>query len=428
MNLNNAASNTNTNIGSRHSYYKLLRKLTALYPCRLAKITPIGQSLVALLSKAIEVIRKMKRLGNLYPLVCDEDNIRKAINRACRGKRNRHDVQRVLENVDKAVDTIHEMLVNKTFVPSDYASEVVHDGSMSKERVISKPKFFPDQCIHWAMYLVIKDWIYNGLYVFSCGSVPGRGVHYGKKYMEKWVRTDAKNTKYYLKMDIRKFYPSVQPNRLMAKLRAKIKDEDLLALIEMILSRSDGLPIGILPSQMFANFYIADIDHFIKQELGATHYLRYMDDMVVFGNNKKRLHKMRLLIDQKLRENGLTMKANWQICRFDKEPLDFMGFRFFRDRTILRKSIMYRIVRTVMRVYRKGKACTHKDACAIVSYLGWIKHSDSHTLFVTRIKPYLHIQRMKNIIRRMSHENLSKQQHRFSAGVGQSLLPLPRIS
>ena len=360
----------------------------------------------------------MKRLGNLYPLVCDKDNIRRAINKACCGKRKRHDVQRVLRDVDKAVDTIHEMLVNKTYEPSDYTSEIVRDGSFNKERVISKPNFFPDQCIHWAIYLVIKDWIYKGLYVFSCGSVPGRGVHYGKKYVEKWVRTDHKNTKYYLKLDIRKFYPSVEPERLMAKLRKKLKDKDLLELLGKILSKSDGLPIGILLSQMFANFYISDIDHFIKQDLNATYYLRYMDDMVVLGSNKKQLHKMRLLINEKLKENGLTLKANWQVYRLAKEPLDFMGFRFFQDRTILRKSIMYRIVRTVKRVYLKGRACSYKDACAVISYLGWIKHSDSHTLFVTRIKPYLHIQSMKNIIRRMSYEHLSKQQYRLSAGVG----------
>lgn len=141
------------------------------------------------------------------------------------------------------------------------------------------------------------------MYEFSCGSVPCRGVHYGKRFIKQWVMQDRKNTKYYLKMDVRKFYPSVKPDRVMEKLRRVFKDYRLLNLIGLILSKADGLPIGMLLSQVFANFFMTDVDHYIKQELKAVHYVRYMDDMVVFGRNKKELHKMRVAIAAKLAES-----------------------------------------------------------------------------------------------------------------------------
>ena len=362
----------------------------------------------------------MKRKGNLYPIVCEYETILRAIQLASKGKRRRRDVRHVLQNKESFARRLQAMLKEERFVPSDYQTERVIEGSCNKQRDIFKPRFYPDQVVHWCIYLAIRDWIYSGFYEFSCGSIPGRGVHYGKKYVERWIRENHKNTKYYLKMDVTKFYPSIKSDRLMHKLRRRIKDERLLRLIDAILRKSDGLPIGMLLSQVFANFFITDIDHAIKQEFGAIHYLRYMDDMVVFGRSKKQLHQIRRQIESRLADNGLRLKGNWQVNRFDAEPLDFMGFRFYRDHTTLRRSIMLRITRRVKKVYRKGRAATPQDASAVISYLGWIKHSDSYGLFKARIKPYLRLGTMKNIIRR-NQENgqIQEQQHRQTARMGQ---------
>lgn len=372
----------------------------------------------------------MKRKGNLYPSICEEANILKAMNRAAKGKRHRRDVRRVLADKEKYAKYLHEILSEERFIPSDYQIEKKIDGVRKKEREIFKPRYFPDQIVHWSIYLAIKQWIYKGMYEFSCGSVPRRGVHYGKRFIKQWVTQDRKNTKYYLKMDVRKFYPSVKPDRVMEKLRRLFKDYRLLNLIGLILSKADGLPIGMLLSQVFANFFMTDVDHYIKQELKAVHYVRYMDDMVVFGRNKKELHKMRVAIAAKLAENRLTMKGNWQVCKFDDEPLDFMGFRFYRDRTTLRRSIMLRITRKVRKVNKKGRAANYGDACAVISYMGWIKHSNSHNLFEARIRPYLHLGRMKNIVRRemRNHEELYKLKHRTTPRVGQNIIARSGIS
>lgn len=340
--------------------------------------------------------------------MCDKDLIRAAIQSAAKGKTNHGHVRRVLKNIDRYTDEIYEMLVNDSFKPSPYVTATVMEGPARKKREISKPCFYPDQVIHWCIYLALKPWLFNRLYSLNFGSIPERGVHRGKAIVEKWVRGDRKNTKYYLKMDVRKFYPSIQPKRVMQKLRRVIKDERFLKLNERILMMSPGLPIGMLLSQVYANFFLTDMDYWIKQELVAKYYIRYMDDMTIFGRNKKELHKMRVAISERLNENGLTLKQNWQVCRFDKEPLDMMGFRFYRSKTTLRKSIMIAITRHVLRAWKAGRNVSHHLASAVISYLGWIKHSDSHTLFERWIKPFLNIGYLKNAIRRHQHEKLRK--------------------
>ena len=360
----------------------------------------------------------MKRIGNLYEIVCSKETIHKAIHEASRGKKKRRDVQKILPNEDFYVDRIHRMLVSESYIPTPYIKETICDGSQNKVRNILKPRFYPDQIVHWCLYLAFREPFYRGMYVFSCGSIPDRGVHYGKKYVQKWVRDDRKNTKYYLKMDIKKFYPSVKPWRLMQKLERKIKDQKFLRLMRKILFMSDGLPIGILLSQILANFFMNEVDYYIKQELGAKYYIRYADDMVIFDCNKKRLHHMRRKIQERLAVEGLTLKENWCVSRFDKEPLDFMGFRFYRDHITLRRAIMLRISRKVRKVSRKGNRATAHDAFSIISRWGWIKHTDSYGFFVKWIKPYISIVRMKNIARRAQSEEVQKRKYGYAAGVG----------
>ena len=115
---------------------------------------------------------------------------------------------------------------------------------------------------------------------------------------------------------------------------------------------------------------------------------------------------MRVAISERLNENGLTLKQNWQVYRYDKEPLDMMGFRFYRDRTTLRKSIMLAITRHVRKAWRAGEKVSFHLASAVLSYLGWIKHSDSYHLFERWIKPFLDIRTIKNAIRRHQYESL----------------------
>ncbi|MGL5715057.1 MAG: RNA-directed DNA polymerase [Paraclostridium sp.] len=343
----------------------------------------------------------MKRQGFIYEKIISEENIRNAILRASKGKRQRSDVKRILGNMDKYILKIQDLLENEKYIPSDYKIGIIKEGIAKKERIIYKPNFYPDQIIHWALILQINTILKKGMHEFTCGSVPGRGIHYGKKYVRKWIDSDRKNTKYCLKMDITKFYPSIDNNILKGMIRSKIKDSKVINLIDSILDKEKGLPIGILISQWFANFYLQELDHFIKEKLKAKYYIRYMDDMVVFGRNKKELHKIRKEIEKYLQLINLKLKGNWQVFKLDCRALDFMGFRFFRRKTILRKSIMLRITRKAKRIFRKPNTSV-KNAQSMLSYLGWIKHSNSRNLYLKWIKPYIDIEQLKNIVRKHS--------------------------
>jgi len=208
--------------------------------------------------------RLMKRIGNIYEKICDVDNIKLAILEASKGKRLQNRVAHVLNNIDEFSVKIQYMLVNQTYKPSPYISKIIFDSSSGKERTIYKPMFFPDQIIHWALILQIKNIIMRGMYFYNCGSIPNKGSSFGQRALESWIRKDAQKTKYCLKMDVSKFYPSIKNELLKQSLRKIVKDKDCLWLIDSIIDSETGLPIGNYTSQWFANYFLQNLDHFVN--------------------------------------------------------------------------------------------------------------------------------------------------------------------
>lgn len=255
------------------------------------------QSLVGLFSNDFEVNKKgtlhLKRTGYIYPKVYDINNIKRAIHCASKDKKEHRYVKEILENSDYYASKIHELLKGKEYRPTKPTIKIIQDASSGKVRTIHKPNFFPDQIIHWALMLQLQPILMKGMYKYNCGSVPNRGTSYGQKVVRKWMDTDRKHTKYCLKMDVSKFYPSIDNDILKQMFRRKIKDRDCLWLIDSIVDSNQGQPIGYYTSQWFANFFLEGLDHYIKEELGVKYYVRYVDDLVLFGNNKKTLHKVR---------------------------------------------------------------------------------------------------------------------------------------
>lgn len=225
----------------------------------------------------------MKRVGNIYNNLLKKENIRKSILLASKGKRNRNGVKKIVENISYYVDDIYNMLQERSYIPSKYVKMLIHDGTRKKERIIYKPQFYPDQIIHWCLMQEIQPILERGMYEFCCASVPGKGIHFGSKYIKKILVNDRKNTKYCLKLDVKKFYPSIDKDIMKRKFRRIIKDGDVLDLIDKIIDSGEtGLPIGNYTSQWFANFYLQDLDHFIKEQLHIKYYIRYMDGATRF--------------------------------------------------------------------------------------------------------------------------------------------------
>lgn len=341
----------------------------------------------------------MKRIGNIYSKICNKSNIFKAINKAALRKKDRANVRKIIDNPIYYTEELYKILKQKKYIPNPYTEVKIQDGVRKKERIIYKPQFYPDQVIHWALMLQIEPIIMRGMYYYCCGSVKNRGIHHGANYIKKILIQDRKNTKYCLKLDVKKFYPSINKSILKRKFRKIIKDRDTLDLIDLIIDSSrEGLPIGNYTSQWFANFYLQDLDHYIKENLKVLYYVRYMDDMVLFHRNKKELHKIKNKIEEFLKQEDLKLKENWQLFRTDSRPLDFLGFRFYRGYTTLRRSNCLRIRRRVKKIYKKGQLNT-KDAAAILSYNGWLKYSDSYKFNKKYIEPYININKCKEVIK-----------------------------
>lgn len=359
----------------------------------------------------------MKTYKHLMEQIASEENVRRAILNASKRKRNRNDVKEVLKNIDYHVAAVQKILLSGSYKAHVERPVIVNEGTHHKIRRIRKPHFKYDQIIHHCIIQVLQPLLLKPMYEFSCGSIPKRGAHYGKKRIEKWLRHDIKNTKYVFKMDIRHFYESVDKDILKAMLRAKIKDWQALKLIEQVIdSCEQGLPLGNYTSQWLANFMLTPLDHYIKEQLHAKYYIRYMDDIVIFGGNKKQLHKMHKAIANYLESNlKLRIKDNWQVFRIeytDKQgkrrgrPLDFMGWKFYRRKTILRRTIFIRVMRKAKTV---GKHTTIQGAQGMISYMGYIKHTDCYKSYVRNIKPYVNIGKLKRFAAKRAKAERSRR-------------------
>ena len=362
----------------------------------------------------------MKTYKNLYDKCLDKDFIRAMILEAARGKRKRIDVRRVLENIDHYVEVFYNVMEKQMYKAHIPRATIINEGTKPKKREIRKIRFF-DQVIHHIVVNACTEVFNKGMYEYCCGSVPKRGIHYAKKHITRWLREDKKNTKYCCQMDIRHYFESVDHDILKKKLREKIKDNRMIWLLDEIIDSCEvGIPLGYYTSQWFANFFLQDLDHYIKEQLHVKYYPRYLDDMVIFGRNKKELHKARAAIAVYLeRELHLTMKGNYQVFRFDYiakdgtrkgKALDFMGFRFYRDKITLRKSLMLRICRKAARIGKKDRP-TYYDATAMLSYMGWIYASNTYRMYEMRVKPHIDVKQMKAIVSKKTKQKEGKTKH-----------------
>lgn len=398
------------------------------------------------------------------------ESIRQAFLNPAAGKRERPDVKRVLENLENEIPVVQNMLYTENVYFRKHTPMRLNDPHDKKERYIIKPDYKYEQVIHHVAVQAIKPAVKYGMYTYALSSIPGRGLHMGKEKIERWIREDPENTRYVLKMDIRKFFPSIDHDILKALLTKKFRDEYLLNLLFQIIDMTEhGLPLGFYPSPWLANFLLQPLDHYIKEQLHVKYMTRYADDIVCFSRSKEHLHEVRRAISEYLQNRlKLTMKDNWQVFPLEYKseeyavtcsslkalrilandlsaagipytekmyrgmrrvfvdsraspilnsllskhsaqyisvlvshgrPLDYMGFVFYRDKTILRKSIMLRMTRKASQIAKQEKTNTH-DAASLLSYLGWLAHTNTYGLYIARIRPFVDVKTLKKIIRK----------------------------
>lgn len=428
----------------------------------------------------------MRSYNNLYEPMLQNDYIAECFKNASKKKKNRSDVKDVLEHLDRETETLKTILREEMFIPDYHEQSIINDGSKHKTRRILKPHYKYEQVVHHCAIGQFKPIVMNGLYEFSCGSIPDRGVHYGKKYMRKWLDSYDGKKVYVLKMDVRHFFESIEREILKEKLRKVIrdrrflrllcifiehdriaeivkiledaaveitpenvrelvsclafhKDEDALAIIrktgitgddytkaeQIVREYRKGVPLGYFTSQWFGNFYLKALDHYIKEELKAEHYMRYMDDMVILGKSKKKLHRMREEIARYLKDElDLELKDDWQVFRFeyvDKNGqvrgrmLDFMGFQFHYNRTTIRKTTIGSARKKAYHIAKSEKISWY-NATVMLSYLGWFKHTDTYEYYLKYIKPNVNVKKLKRIVSKHSRKEQEHERMEVAAG------------
>lgn len=326
-----------------------------------------------------------KRVGYLYARLLYKGFIKLAIIEGSRGKKKRWDVKLVLSDIDNYVDKIFELILNETYVPTEPKKKTIYEKNSMKWRDIKVVPFYPDGIIQQMVVMAMKDVLMRGMYRWSCASVPGRGNLEALHYTEKAIRNDPKNTKHCYKADIKNYYGSIDRQKLMEMLRRKIKDKKFLHLVELIIysDPEPGLSIGFYINQWLANFYMEPVDRFICTLDGVEYYVRNMDDIVLMGPNKKKLHKAHKAIETFVLDNlGLTIKENWQVFPVNSRGIDFVGYRIFRDYTILRKRNFLKYTRNSVRIKKmimQHRKIPFRLAAGLLSRSGQLKHCNGIT-------------------------------------------------
>lgn len=302
----------------------------------------------------------MKRVGNLFEKIVSLENLIAADKAARKGKKFQKGVVKHLANEGSNILNLRETLLAGNYKTSKYTTFKIFDG---KEREISKLPYFPDRIVHHAIVRVIEPILVTSFTHDTYSCIKGRGIHKASYNLRRALK-NIEGTKYCLKLDIQKFYPSIDNNILKELLRHKFKDRRLLELLDEIIDSAKGLPIGSYLSQYLANFYLNYFDHHIKEVLMLKYYFRYADDMVILSNSKDYLREVLKNIEQELTKLNLKIKTNYQIFPVSSRGIDWVGYVHYQTHTLLRKKIKLNYIRSKNRF----------------NYNGWLIHANTINL------------------------------------------------
>ena len=292
---------------------------------------------------------------------------------ARRGKSRQYWVRQCDRHKEKYLKRLEHDLLTGQYKTSEYRNKTIMDSR--KERLISRLPYYPDRIVHWAILYQLEPLLLASFSDRTHAAIPNRGIHTALHQIRGTMLT-RHDLRYCLKIDIRHYFQSIDHDILKEKLAELVDDEPLRNLLYGIVdSFPHGIPIGNYTSQYFANFYLNSFDRYLES-LGLV-YVRYMDDVVIFGESADLLHKVRKEVEHYLEMYlHLSVKDNWQVFPVAKRGVDFVGYRIYPNRVILRKSTFRAMRRKLGHVYRRvsdGRWSEH-DRCVVASYAGWCRY------------------------------------------------------
>lgn len=289
-------------------------------------------------------------------------------------KGNKGDVAEFEVNLEDHVFALHEHLKHGTYKHGGYFSFFIHD---PKRRHIHKASV-KDRLLHHAVHRVIEP-MWNKVFIFdSWSSRKTKGIHAAVRRLQDMALRLSHNytrTLWALKLDVTKFFDSIDHKILLDILSKRTNDEQLMTLFrEVISSFNPGLPLGNLTSQLFANVYLNELDQFVKNELRIKGYVRYADDFVLLHKNKEVLidcrQKIEIFLQERLR---LKVHPKKLILKTYASGIDFLGYISFPHHRIIRTKTKRRMFR---RISKKN----------LPSYSGVLKHCRSSNLSKALLK------------------------------------------
>ena len=329
--------------------------------------------------------------NNSYWKVCDPINVLHATLNTIRGKRNRHDVQRLLnDGFIEAITKVWELLDKQTYIPSPYTKKTIREktGGKVKERVLKIAKLMPDRIIDHCLIDVIEDDLRKLFIANTYACIKGRGIHACLRDLNRALQKDKKGTRYCLKLDIHHYYDTIKHDILKRIIRKTYGDKRMLWLMDSIIDSTEGnegIPIGRLTSQHNANWYLTPFDHWVKEWLtpmvrklfhARLYYFRYMDDMVFLCSNKEALHWVFEQIERYLTDElELAIKDNWQIFPGDARSVEFVGYKSNHYNILARKSILMAYWRKLRQVQKRYGITEESDIkMELSAHYGWLQY------------------------------------------------------
>jgi retron-type reverse transcriptase len=339
----------------------------------------------------------MKRYGNLYSEIINFENILLSSRQAQKGKRFRDNVLDFNYHLETELIRLQKQLTDKTYQPGAYRTFCLTN---PKSRLISAAPY-RDRVVHHALCNIIVPIFERTFVADSYANRLGFGTH---RALNKFTHF-ARNSRYVLQCDIRKYFPSIDHIILKELIRRKIKCADTLWLIDTIIdnsneqeividyfpgddlltpvSRRRGLPIGNLTSQFFSNIMLNNFDHFVKEQLKISKYVRYVDDFALFSDDRKLLANARLAIEEYLTKLRLKIHPVKSQLFETKIGASFLGFRVFSDRIRVRNSNLHQARRRLKRLqidYAQGRIELNQVTQSIRSWIAHLEHGDTWQL------------------------------------------------
>jgi retron-type reverse transcriptase len=327
----------------------------------------------------------MKRLGNLFEQICAWDNLELAAKKARRGKRYRLYAENFELRRETILRHIRAELLAGTWQPRPYRTFTIHD---PKERLICAP-CYRDRIVHHALCNVIAPLLERTLVHHSYSCRVGKGTGAARDACQRWVR----RYHYVLKLDVSKYFPSIDHALLKEKIRRLFKCQPTLDVVDRIIDswqeatpqwlrgdelltptqRPRGVPIGSLTSQLFANLFLSRIDHLIQEQLRPSGYARYTDDLLLFSDSKADLRAARERLMRELEAERLRphpTKCRIHQCR---EGVPFLGFRYWPDRVRVLRENRFRFERRMHRIKRGIQRSRTPVATVWPAMFGWFQ-------------------------------------------------------